>query len=100
MRDKFGRIAPDFEAWEKLGYHLISDIHSTLFTLVDSEDYYCYNKVVAEYDPDCTENGLPEYTKEEKIFSNVKSIPFTPDELEQIKKDTDNFKKEVKNNDR
>lgn len=36
------------------------------------------------------------------ILINIWNLaePFTPDELEQIKKDIDNFKKEVKNNDR
>lgn len=96
MRDEYGRITPNFEAWEKLGYHL-EDIHSQTYTLTDSNDFYDFTRIIAEYAPYCTENGLPEYTKEHFIYPNSELEPFTPAELEQIKKDIDNFKKEMKN---
>lgn len=99
MRDEYGRITPDFEAWEKLGYHFV-DIHAETYTLTDSNNPYDFINIVAEYAPYCTENGLPEYTKEHFMYPNSRLEPFTIDELEQIKKDIDNFKNEMKNNNR
>lgn len=100
MRDIYGRITPDFEAWEKLGYRF-EEIHAETYTLTDSNDFRDFTNIVAEYDPNYTENGLPKYTKTHFFYPYNSTLePFSPAELEQIKKDIDNFKKEVKNHGR
>lgn len=99
MRDEYGRITPDFEAWKKLGYHLYRSYGQT-YTLVKPVNHHVYDLIRAECYPEYIEKGIPNYSKSEVVSIHIKSIPFTPAELEQIKKDIDNFKKEMKNNNR
>lgn len=99
MRNEYGEIIPDFEAWEKLGYYL-EEIHSRTYTLCNIDgDQYDFIHIVASYN---TELSEPEYTKEHfSLFINAprcEEEKFTPEELNQIKLDIENFKKE-KNND-
>ena len=100
MRDRYGEITPDFDAWEKLGYYL-EEIHSRTYTLCNLDgDQYDFIHIVASYDAELSE---PEYTKEHfSLFINAprcEEEKFTPEEQKQIELDIENFKKE-KNNDR
>lgn len=97
MRNEYGEITPDFEAWEKLGYYL-EETHSHTYTLCNVDgDQYDFIHIVASYDAELSE---PEYTKEH--FSlwmsgpRCESEPFTPDEQKQIELDIENFKEENK----
>lgn len=97
MRDRYGEITPDFDAWEKLGYYL-EEIHSHTYTLCNLDgDQYDFIHIVASYN---TELREPEYTKEHfSLFINdprCEEEKFTPEELNQIKLDIENFKKEKK----
>ena len=93
MRDKYGRIIPDFDAWKKLGYYL-EEIHENTYTLTNSDDAYNFVNVIAEYD---TDSGLPEYSKEHFEFPDSNLEDFTEAEQNQIKLDIENFKLETKN---
>lgn len=97
MRNEYGEITPDFDAWEKLGYYL-EEIHSHTYTLCNLDgDQYDFIHIVASYDAELSE---PEYTKEHfSLFINdsrCEEEKFTPEELNQIKLDIENFKKEKK----
>lgn len=97
MKDEYGRITPDFQAWEKLGY-CVGEIHENTYTLCNSDDPYDFINITAEYDTDCTDSGLPEYSKEHFEFPDSHLEDFTEAELNQIKLDIENYKLETKNN--
>ena len=89
MRDEYGRIMPDVEAWEKLGYYL-GEIHANTYTFFNSNSCYCFSTIVAEYDTDT----LPIYTKDRFEFPINWLEDFTKEELKQIELDIKNFKNE------
>lgn len=92
MRDEYGRITPDFKAWEKLGYKL-EEVHENTYTLCnDPNNYYDFVNISCEYDAD----GEPEYSKERFVFPDSRLEDFTPEEKAQIEKDIANWKKEMK----
>ena len=93
MRDRYGRITPDFAAWEKLGYH-VREIHENTYTLTNSDDAYDFVNIVADYDTYYTDSGLPEYSKEHFEFPDSHLEDFTEAEQNQIKLDIENFKSE------
>lgn len=93
MKDKYGRITPDFDAWEKLGYH-VGEIHENTYTLTNSDDAYDFVNIVADYDANCTDSGLPEYSKEHFEFPDSRLEDFTEAEQNQIELDIENFKAE------
>lgn len=90
MRDKYGRITPDFQAWERLGYFL-GETHAKTYTFFNSTSRYCFSTIIAEYDTDT----LPTYTKERFEFPKNWLEDFTEAELKQIKLDIENFKRET-----
>ena len=90
MRDSYGRITPDFEAWKKLGYKL-EETHENTYTLCnDPDNYFDYINIYCDYDDE------PEYVKEHLIFPDSRLEDFTPEEKAQIEKDIANWKKEMK----
>ena len=93
MRDRYGRITPDFAAWEKLGYR-VAEIHENTYTLTNSDDAYDFVNIVADYDTYYTDSGLPEYSKEHFEFPDSHLEEFTEAEQNQIKLDIENFKSE------
>lgn len=95
MRDKYGRITPNFEAWKKLGYYL-EEVHENTYTLTNSDDPYDFINIVAEYNTDYTDSGLPEYSKKHFEFPECALEDFTEAEQNQIKLDIENFKLETK----
>lgn len=95
MRDKYGRITPDFEAWKRLGYHL-EEVHENTYTLTNSDNVYDFINIVAEYDTEYTDSGLPEYSKEHFEFSESTLDDFTEAEQALIKLDIENYKSEIK----
>lgn len=92
MRDKYNRITPDLEAWDKLGY-IVSEIHEDTWTLEDKDASFSdFTHIVVDYD----EDEEPEYTKEQFTFPDSKLVPFTDAEQEQIQKDIANWRLETR----
>lgn len=96
MRDKYGRITPDFEAWEKLGYKSI-DIHEHYYTL-SNDPYNCYDFIIiaCDYESNGTLDFKPRYSKEHYQFPEKWLEEFTPEEQAQIEKDIKNWEVETR----
>ena len=95
MRDQYGRITPDFEAWEKLGYY-VEEIHENTYTLTNSDNMMDFIYIIADYETYDNTSGLPEYTKEHYEGLNNHLEDFTEAEQNQIRLDIENFKTETK----
>lgn len=78
----------------KLGYFL-EEIHANTYTLTNSNNVYDFINIVAQYDVNDTDSGLPEYSKEHFEFPKNRLEDFTEAELKQIELDIENFKRET-----
>lgn len=103
MRDEYGRITPDFKAWEKLGWKLV-EIHEQTYTFEskDSDAPWYWKTITAEYDTDLTDSHKPEYVVWVETFSMSDPAEcgsyedtFTNAEKEQIEKDVKNWEEEM-----
>lgn len=96
MRDSYGRITPDFEAWKKLGYKL-EGTHEHYYTLTnDPDNFYDFIIIACDYESNGTLNFEPNYSKEHYQFPDSWLEDFTEEEKAQIEKDIANWKKEMK----
>lgn len=96
MRDRYNRITPNFEAWEKLGW-VCEEIHEQTYTLGKTNDsYYDFEQIVFEFDE--TSNDSPKVWKERISIDGCKVLDFTKEEQIQVDKDIKNFYEEILNN--
>ena len=96
MRDQYGRITPDFDAWKKLGW-VCTEIHENCYTLSKENDnsYWEFEQIYFDFEQD---SDSPKVTKERLSMEASRNaiLDFTPEEQEQVNKDLANYYEEIK----